>query len=122
MRAISSGELERLVATGEESFNDLCDIHVPSIVLTALATQEKSYTTTSDVACGFSVLSKSDATQTYRGQLTTMDVDALLRLPLDQDYEQKYEVTVRGLRYKTESIRIGKTVKLIGLKRVDTNG
>jgi hypothetical protein len=122
MRAISSGELERLVATGEESFNDLCEIHVPNIVMTALGTQEKSYTTTSNVACGFNVLSKSDAMQTYRGQLTTMDVDALLRLPLDQDYEQKYEVTVRGLRYNTESIRIGKTVKLIGLKRVDANG
>ena len=122
MRAISSGELNRMIDTEEESFNDLCDIHVPTITMSALATQEKSYTTTSDVACGFNVLSKGDATQTYRGQLTTMDVDALLRLPLDQDYEQKYEVTVRGLRYKTESIRIGKTVKLIGLKRVDANG
>jgi hypothetical protein len=122
MRAISSGELERLVATGEESFNDLCDIHVPSIVQTELGTQEKSYTTTSNVACGFNVLSKSDAIQTYRGQVTTFDVDAMLRLPLDQDYEAKYEVTVRDVRYKTESIRIGKTVKLIGLKRVGVNG
>jgi hypothetical protein len=121
MRAISSGELERLVATGEESFNDLCDIHVPSIVQTELGTQEKSYTTTSNVACGFNVLSGT-AEKTYRGQVTTMDADALLRLPLDQDYEAKYEVTVRDVRYKTESIRIGKTVKLIGLKRVGVNG
>jgi hypothetical protein len=121
MRAISSGELERLVATGEESFNDLCDIHVPTIVMTALATQEKSYTTTSDVACGFDVLSGT-AEKTFRGQVTTVDADALLRLPLDQAYEQKNEVTVRDQRYKTEFIRIGKTVKVIGLKRTDANG
>jgi hypothetical protein len=121
MRAISSGELTRLVSTADDSFNDTCDIHVPSIVQTALAEQEKTFSTTSDVACGFNVLSGT-AEKTYRGQVTTMDADALLRLPLDQAYEQKYEVTVRDIRYKTESIRIGKTVKLIGLKRVSTDG
>jgi hypothetical protein len=120
MRAISAGELTRLTDTAEDSLNDTCDIHVPTIVMTALATQEKSYTTTSNVACGFNVLSGT-AEKTYRGQVTTMDADALLRLPLDQDYEAKYEVTVRGLRYKTESIRVGKTVKLIGLKRAGVN-
>jgi hypothetical protein len=121
MRAISSGELNRLVDTQESSLNDTCDIHVPTIVQTELGTQEKSYTTTSNVACGFDVLSGT-AEKTYRDQVTTFDADAILRLPLDQDFEHKYEVTVRGLRYKTESIRIGKTVKLIGLKRVGVNG
>jgi hypothetical protein len=121
MRAISSAELTRLTDTAESSLNDTCDIHVPTITMTALATQEKSYTTTSNVACGFDVLGKSDALKNYRGQVTTLDAEALLRLPLDQEYEHKYEVTVRGLRYKTESIKIGKTAKLIGLKRVDVH-
>jgi hypothetical protein len=120
MRAISSGELNRLTDTAEDGFNDTCDIHVPTIVMTALATQEKSFTTTSNVACGFDVRSGT-AEKTYGGQVTTFDADALLRLPLDQDFEHKYEVTVRDVRYKTEFIRIGKTIKLIGLKRVGVN-
>jgi hypothetical protein len=118
MRTITAGELSRLTSTAESSLNDLCDIHVPSIVQTELGEQQKQFTTTSNVACGFDVLSGT-AEKSYRGQLTTADADALLRLPLDQEYEQKYEVTVRNQRYKTESIRIGKAVKIIGLKRVD---
>jgi hypothetical protein len=120
MRAISSAELTRLTDTAEDSFNDTCDIHVPIIVLTALGTQQKSYTTTSNVACGFDVRSGA-AEKTYGGQVTTFDADALLRLPLAQDFEHKYEVTIRGVRYKTEFIRIGKTIKMIGLKRVGVN-
>ena len=107
-----------MIETAESSFNDLCDIHTPTITYNSFGEPKKEFATTSDVECGFN---PSNAEQTNRGQLITLDCDAILRLALTQSISAKDEITCRGVRYKIDGITIGNTVKRITLKRTDGN-
>jgi hypothetical protein len=119
MRQINSYELARQKTIALQSFNDLCDIHVPNqIGRDSFGQNKKTFTTTANVSCGFN---PSNTEKTSRGQLITEDCDAILRLPLEIVFHPKYEVTVSGVRFKVKGITLGKTVKRIKLIRMDAD-
>lgn len=114
MRKLSTTEISRMRDIALDSFNHICSIHVPVITQDSYGEQVKTWTDTNNVECGFN---PTNAVTTYRGQVVTLDADAILRLPLTQSLDDKSEVTVNTVRYRVEGINIGSTVKLITLKR-----
>lgn len=118
MRKINNYEVERMTSTTIESFSDTCTVHTPTITSNSLGEQSKTWSSTSNVACGFN---PSNTYKTIRGEVITLDCDAILRLPLSQSISVEKEITVNSNRYKIQGVTTGKTVKIVPLKRVDTN-
>lgn len=115
MRNISTAEFDRMKETSEQSMNDVCTIHVPTITQDTYGGELRSFSDTSNVVCGFAY-GKADIS--YRGQNALIEADGILRLSLSQAIDDKSEITVRGTRYSINGIKTGKTVKVITLKRV----
>jgi len=118
MRLISASEKLRMTQTATESFNDLCDIHSPTITQDSLGEQSKTWSTVSNVACGFA---PNTPRKSYRGEIATLDCDAVLRLATSTSFDVNKEVTCKGNRYKVQGLQTGKTCAVATLKRVDVN-
>jgi SPP1 family predicted phage head-tail adaptor len=115
---LSSHEVADLIATAEDSFNDLCTIHADSGTTRDEYGQETdTFTDTEEVPCGYL---PREQFQTERGQAVTLDVDALLRVSLTQPVGARDEITVRGIRYSVDGVVDGRTVRIVSLKSIST--
>lgn len=119
MRKLNSYDASRMAANATESLNDICSIHTPSKTMSSLGEQITTWATATNISCGFN---PSNAYKSIRGEVITLDCDAILRLPLSQNISIEQEITVNSNRYKIQGITTGRTVKIVPLKRVDTNG
>ena len=118
MDLISSSELADMIAAAEASLNDLCTL----LAKTGSTTDEYSqvidtYTTYEEVPCGF--LTKEEF-QNERGQIVTLDADALLRVSLDQAVSARDVVICRDMRFDVDGVVDGRTVRIVSLKQTAT--
>ncbi len=114
-----SSQIEMMKATAQSTFTDTCSIHTSTAgTPNSLGEVTETFSTVNNVACGFN---ETNTFKNWRGETVTYDADAILRLPLTTSVNSKTEFTVRGKRYKTDGITIGKLTNIIKLKRVNTN-
>jgi hypothetical protein len=126
MATLLTGNLAMIKSAAESSFFDSCSIHTPTTTLTNLGTQSKSFSTSSNIRCGFN---PNDSDKTFQKQsasgnqqFSTFNHDGILRLSLDQAITPQCEITVRGIRYRIDGINTGISCKILKLKKVDSNG
>lgn len=118
MRKLSTTEKTKMTSTQVESLNDLCVIHTPTFTQNTLGEQSASWANSSSISCGFN---PSNAVKNYRGEIISLDCDAVLRLALTQTISVNNEVTARSIRYKVNGITQGNGVFIVTLKRSDVN-
>ena len=121
---LSSAELDELITTAEATFNDECTLRrATGFTQDAYGQRRATYTVYEHVSCGFSISGGPEASVFQRelGQVVLLQSDAILRVSLEQDISVKDEVTVRGSTYQVDGIHIGRTVKLVPLKRLSTS-
>lgn len=119
MPNLSPAERSELSAIAEDTFYETCTIHSATTSQSTFADTKKSYVDIEDVPCGF-VSGPEMQNERQSNQLVTLDVDAILRLSLDQDIKEIDEVTCRGRRFQVDGIVVGLTVKIVNLKRAKT--
>jgi hypothetical protein len=118
MRKLSTTEKTRMTSTQVESFNDTCIIHSPTFTQDSLGERTATWTNSSSISCGFN---PSNAVKNYKGEIISLDCDAVLRLSITETISVNHEVTVRSVRYKVNGITQGNSVNIITLKRSDAN-
>ena len=116
MRHISTGEQARMVSTATSSFNDLCDIYhwtgtVDSLSGEVLNGYDSSPTLASE--CGFSV---GPQFRNERGQIITIDADAILRTA--QSIKVKDKVIARSVTYIVDGVTPGRDVTICKLQEI----
>lgn len=120
MSLLSASERAQLIATAEASFNDVCTLRSKSgSSQNEYGDVTNNFTETRNVPCGF--LTSQEA-QTERIQAVTLDADAVLRVSLDQPVSVEDEVIVRGMTFQVDGVVDGRTVRIVSLKQVSTEG
>ena len=116
MRKLTAGEVVRMTASQVESFNDTC------ILFRHTSGQDSdtgevgdSFDTGATISCGFV---ESQEYRNERGQLVTIDADALLRLPYTQGVAVKDKVTTHSKTYYADGVMKGRNVQIVKLKEI----
>ena len=103
------------IQMAETSFNDVCTIRsFVSRTKNSYADLENTYTDIEDVPCGFSF--SSNEFKAELGLATISEIDALLRLSLEQDIKQTDLVICRDRTFSVDGIYPGTTVQVVTLK------
>lgn len=116
MRKLTAGEVVRMTATQVESFNDSCTLFQHT------STQDSntgemidSFDTGAAMACGFV---ESNEYKNERGQIITIDADAILRLPSTQTVNVQDKVTTHGKTYFVDGVTPGRNVQIVKLMEI----
>jgi hypothetical protein len=107
-----------MVAVAVSSFNDLCDIyHFVSTVDSLSGEILTGYDSTPALGteCGFSA---GPQQRNERGQIITIDADAVLRVAAGTDIEVKDKVIARSVTYIVDGITPGRDVTIANLQQV----
>jgi hypothetical protein len=118
MRHISAGEQARMVAAAVSSFNDLCDVyHWVSTVdsLSGEITDGYDSSPSMSTECGFSA---GPQQRNERGQIVTIDADAVLRVAQGTSIKVKDKVIARSVTYIVDGIIPGRDVTIANLVEI----
>ena len=116
MILLSQAELDGMIAAAEASFNDVCTIHhYTGTTQNEYRQPVHTFVDLLDVPCGYL---PREQMQTERTNITTLDVDALLRISLTQAIDTRDEILVRGIRYSVDGVVRGRTVQTVSLKSI----
>ena len=117
MPKLSQAEKDEIIRAAEDSFNDVCTIRRDTGTSTdSYAEETDTYTDHPDIPCGFS---HTPEYQNERGQIITLDADAVLRLSLDQAIGERDQVIVRDVTWDVDGVIDGRTVRIVALKKVE---
>lgn len=117
MRKLTAGEVTRMTASQVESFNDLCSVYRQSLT-TDSDTGEQIVgfdSGTFSIACGFVEASEY---RNERGQIITIDADALLRLPFTQAIAVQDKIVTHGKTYAVDGVTPGRNVQIVKLTEI----
>ena len=117
MRKLTAGEVTRMTASQAESFNDSCSLYHQSVT-TDSDTGEQIVgfdSGTFSVACGFVEASEY---RNERGQIITIDADALLRLPSTQAIAVQDKVVTHGKTYAVDGVSPGHHIQIVKLTEI----
>jgi len=106
-----------MTASQVESFNDSCNLYHQSIT-TDSDTGEQIVgfdSGTFSVACGFVEASEY---RNERGQIITIDADALLRLPSTQAIAVQDKVVTHGKTYAVDGVSPGHHIQIVKLTEI----
>ncbi len=119
MRKITSTELVRMTTTQEEAMNDLCNIYRVTHYQDSNTGQlmDSFDSGTFNVACGLAV---GPEFRNERGQVVTIDADAVLRLASGQSLAVGDKVTARGKTYFADGVQLGRNVQVVKLQEIVT--
>lgn len=119
MRKLTTGEKDRMIAEAVTSFNDLCDIYHWVSLIDSLSGQvlESGYDSTPSLntACGFSA---GPQQRNERGQIVTIDADAVLRVAQGTSITVKDKVIARSTTYIVDGITPGRNVTIANLVEI----
>lgn len=117
MRAIGSAELARMTTTQEESMNDLCDIYRATHYQDSTTGQlmDSFDSGTFNVACGLAI---GNEYRNERGQIVTIDADAVLRLAAGQGLSIGDKVIARGKTYFADGVSLGHNIQIVKLQEI----
>ena len=118
MRKLTTGEKNRMIAEAVTSFNDLCDIYhfvVTTDSLSGEVLEGYDSTPSLNTACGFSA---GPQQRNERGQIVTIDADAVLRVAQGTSIAVKDKVIARSVTYIVDGITPGRNVTIGNLKEI----
>ena len=118
MRSLTTGEKNRMIAEAVTSFNDLCDIYHFAITTDSLSGEVlEGYDSTPSLntACGFN---PSAQQRNERGQIVTIDADAVLRVAQGTSIAVKDKVIARSVTYIVDGITTGRNVTIANLVEI----
>ena len=107
-----------MVAEAVTSFNDLCDIYHFAITTDSLSGEVLGgydSTPSLNTACGFSA---GPQQRNERGQIVTIDADAVLRVAQGTSIAVKDKVIARSVTYIVDGIIPGRNVTIGNLKEI----
>lgn len=119
MTKLSTSEREEIIVAAEASFNDVCTL------LAAGDRTQNSFGEVRDelaepieIDCGFS---PKPEYRNERGQVVTLDCDAILRVSLTQAVAVMDVVLCRGKRFTVDGVVEGRTARIVALKAMETS-
>ena len=118
MRKTSAGELARQVSVAEVSFNDFCDIYHAVFVSDSLSGDKLiGYDSSPTLAatCGFL---ESKEFKNKRGEIVTIDADAILRLANAQTIAVQDKIITHGKTYAVDGVTPGHNVQIVAIKEI----
>jgi hypothetical protein len=119
MSGLTANDLAEMAETVEAAFTDTATVHAfISATQNSLGELEPSFLDVLGVACSIAYQSRYQYTN-ERGQVITLDCDALFRCSKSVDLEPRDEITTRGRRYKVDGLVEGRSVLIATLKAVD---
>lgn len=118
MPKLSRAELDDLIIAAEDSFNDTCTIRSDTGTTTdSYGEETDTFTEYEEIECGFSYGPESE---NERGQIVTLDADAVLRVSLDQAIGERDQVICRGETWQVDGVIDGRTARIVSLKKAET--
>jgi len=115
VRTITASELARMTTTQGESMNDQVTLYHFTVGSDSLGQLVDSFDSGTLVTCG--LLTQKEY-RNYRGEIVTIDADAVLRLAMSQNVHIGDKVISDGVTYSVDGVQIGSHVQIIPLKEV----
>lgn len=115
MRNLTTAEVARMTTTQGESMNDQVTLYVRTSGQDSLLQVIDSFDTGNLVTCG--ILTQKEY-RNYRGEIVTIDADAVLRFAMSQAVSVGDRVISDGVTYSVDGVQIGRNVKIIPLKEI----
>lgn len=115
MRNLTAAEVARMTTTQGESMNDQVTLHTRTSGQDSLGQLMDSFDSGTLVTCG--ILTQKEY-RNYRGEIVTIDADAVLRLAMSQTVHIGDKIISDGVTYSVDGIQIGRNVQIIPLKEV----
>jgi hypothetical protein len=118
LRKITVAELARMTTSQGESMNDACTLYRATHYQDSTTGQlMDSFDSGAVLACG---LSTGPEFRNERGQVVTIDADAILRLAATQGIAVGDKVVARGKTYSVDGAQLGHNVNVVKLQEIKT--
>ncbi len=115
MRKLSSGEVDRMTDTQEESFNDQVTLFSNTSGQDSLGQVIDSFDSGNLIYAG---LSTEKQQRNERGQIVTIDSDAVLRVAASQAIAVGDKVIGRNVTFYVDGVQVGRNVKIASLQEI----
>lgn len=115
MRSLTTAEVARMTTTQGESMNDQVTLYHFTSGQDSLGQLMDSFDSGALVTCG--ILTQKEY-RNYRGQIVTIDADAVLRFAMSQSVHVGDKVISDGVTYSVDGVQIGRNVQIIPLKEI----
>ena len=115
MRNLTAAEVARMTTTQGESMNDQVTLYTRASGQDSRGQLMDSFDSGTLVTCG--ILTQKEY-RNYRGEIVTIDADAVLRFAMSQSVHIGDKVISDGVTYSVDGIQIGRNVQIIPLKEV----
>jgi hypothetical protein len=115
MRKLTTAEVARMTTTQGESMNDAVTLYTYTSGQDSLGQVHDSFDTGNLVTCG---LMTQKEYRNERGEVITIDADAVLRVAMSQSVHIGDKVISDGVTYYVDGIQIGRNVQIIPLKEI----
>jgi hypothetical protein len=115
MRKLTTAEVARMTTTQGESFNDAVTLYHFTTGQDSLGQVQDSFDTGNLVTCG---LLTAKQYKSERGEVITIDADAILRVALTQTIHVGDKVIGRGTTYLVDGVQVGRNVQIVPLKEI----
>lgn len=115
MRSLTTAEVARMTATQEESFNDQVTRYAKTSGQDSLGQLVDSFDTGNLIYAG---LSTEKQYRNERGEIVTIESDAVLRVAASQSIAVGDRVTGRNVTFTVDGVQIGRHVKIAALQEI----
>ena len=115
MRKLTTAKIARMVAVQEASFNDAVTLYAHTSGQDSLGQLHDSFDSGNLVTCG--ILTQKEY-RSYRGEVVTIDADAVLRVAMSQSIHVGDKVIKSGVTYFVDGVQPGRHVQIIPLKEI----
>lgn len=115
MRKLTTAEVARMETTQGESFNDAVTLYTHTSGQDSLGQLHDSFDTGNLVTCG--IMTQKEF-RNYRGEVVTIDADAVLRVAMSQSIHVGDKVIKSGVTYFVDGVQPGRHVQIVPLKEI----
>jgi hypothetical protein len=115
MRKLKTGEVARMTATQEESFNDQVTLFSHTSGQDSLGQVIDSFDSGNLIYGG---LSTEKQYRNERGEIVTIESDAVLRVAASQSIAVGDKIIGRNVTFYVDGVQIGRNVKIAALQEI----
>jgi head-tail adaptor len=115
MRKLTAGEVARMTTTQEESFNDQVTLFSKTSGQDSLGQVIDSFDSGNLIYAG---LSTEKQQRNERGEIVTIESDAVLRVATSQSIAVGDKVNGRNVTFYVDGVQIGRNVKIATLQEI----
>lgn len=115
MRKLTTPEVARMTTTQGESFNDQVTLYHYTYGQDSLGEVNDSFDSGSLIDCG---LLTAKQYRNERGEMITIEADAILRVAMGQSIHIGDKVVGRGVSYIVDGVQPGRNVQIVPLQEI----